>query len=51
MESRRTRIERLAMGTFRVPPSQTFILERFIVHRTLKFNIFTTTFSTETFPY
>ncbi len=39
MESRRTKIERLAMGTFRVPLSHTFILERFIVQRTFKFNI------------
>jgi len=28
MESRRTRIERLAMGTFRVPPSQNLYIRK-----------------------
>jgi hypothetical protein len=39
MESRKTKIEHFAMETFRVRLSHTFILERFIVHGTLKFNI------------
>ena len=52
MESRRTKIEHFAMGTFRVPLSQNLYIRKVkssIGRKSLTPKI--TTFSTETFPY